>query len=526
VKHREFKEKRSDDSTIVEIVTGSQASNAAADSPLVQVDEDIDIRENNLSGEKLAPVPVELSKETTAKPLAAQQEVDDQQHSDNQQSTGAKAQSSALHSILLFARRLIALMIDQLILTCTFLFLFLSPLITLFYLNAIAPFAVPVPLQAVAFLIWLVFAGVALIFQIFAYCAKFESSHWQATPGKMLMGLRVVDYQKRSISYRGVVLRLIVQLAFNVLLVPLLVSLLVASLFSANNSKASSLEPMVSIFVIAACYIISLFTLRHQTLFDIFTRRIVESGPWSLRNQLKQQRLREAFDIIFGNRKKRDWPLVLCASGSAIALIPTILISLLSGYAISETNQAFRENPDNVRNNQHYLNAHRCFKNVDCIYYVLAGACDAHGDAATSEDVLRKAAIINPKNWLARGQYGLLLEAQGKAKDARRELAKMVELASAGTYFGEGEPWTTPTKESGPFQFGKYGTLSYGDLYLKLGRLSIQLGDYSQAVAYLDKAIEYGCTDSQIYSYRSSAYCALGNTKQAELDKKRSMLGH
>jgi uncharacterized RDD family membrane protein YckC/Tfp pilus assembly protein PilF len=464
---------------------------------------------------------------TTAKPLVPPRVVDDQQVADHHQSAGAKQHSAALPSILLFARRLIALLIDELVLTCIFLFLFVPPLLTLFYLNILAPFAVPVPLQMGAFLIWLVFASVATVFLFFSYCAKFESSHWQATPGKMLMGLRVTNYQGHSISYGGVVRRLVVQLAMNCLLIPCLVSLLVAGIVSINVNTGSFLESVVSVSVIAACYIIALFTLRHQTLFDIFTRRIVEFGPWSLRDQLKRQRLHEAFDIIFGVRKRRDWLLLLCAWGSAITLIPIILILLLSGYAVSETNQAFRENPDNLQKNQHYLNAHRCFKNIDSLYYVMAGICDARGDTSKSGEALRKAAIINPNDWLARGQYGLLLEMQGKAKDAKRELAKMVELASVGTKYGEGEPWDkSSTKESGPFQFGKYGTLSYSDLYLKLGKLSIQTGEYSQAVGYLDRAIEHGCTNPLVYSYRSSAYRALGNTTQADLDKKRSMSGH
>ena len=510
--YEDLKEKQGQDKIVVETASASQA----AECPLVQVDEGISAALADRGGHT-PPVPVAENRDRTLTPL--------EPNPPDPQSGSTHEQPVVPPSILLFARRFAALMIDQVILTCVFSFLFVPPTLALFYFNGIAPLNVPIPLQVILLLVWLVVAVVAIFFLLVSYCAKFESSRWQATPGKMLMGLSVVDDHGKRISYAGVVWRLIIQGFINVWLGPWLAALLISSLVSAKIDISTSFRTSMSVFAVALCYMISLFTIKRQTLFDIATHRIVESNPSPLREHFNRAKLHEAFEITFGPSGKRDWLLLLCACCAAISLIPSLFIVPLVCYSVSETNQAIRESAENVRKNQHYLNAHRWFRNIDSIYYMLAKPLDqAYGDSDRAAEYYRKATIIEPNDWLVRGDYGMLLDSQGKVKEAKRELAKMVDLASKGIRWGEGEHWDkSPTREEkGPFHFGKYGTLSYGDLYLKLGKLSIQLGEYTDAIAYLDKAIENGRTDSDVYLSRSSAYRALGNITQAELDKKKA----
>jgi uncharacterized RDD family membrane protein YckC len=95
-----------------------------------------------------------------------------------------------------FWLRLVAWMIDSLILTAAFLIV-LVPLVPVFFRHR--PFEQPVPGPgAMIFVLW--FWGLNLV-GIWLYFALFESSTWQATPGKRALSLFVTDMQGRRISF-------------------------------------------------------------------------------------------------------------------------------------------------------------------------------------------------------------------------------------------------------------------------------------------------------------------------------------
>jgi uncharacterized RDD family membrane protein YckC len=95
-----------------------------------------------------------------------------------------------------FWLRLIAWIIDELILNAALL-LVAVPLAPMFFHRG--PFHQPVGRsEAVVFFFW--FLSLSFI-GIWLYFALFESSTWQATPGKRALGLFVTDIQGRRISF-------------------------------------------------------------------------------------------------------------------------------------------------------------------------------------------------------------------------------------------------------------------------------------------------------------------------------------
>lgn len=95
-----------------------------------------------------------------------------------------------------FWLRLLAWIIDRLVLSAAFL-LVLMPLVPVFFRHRPFEHSMHGPVTAVLTL-W--FIAVQLV-GVWLYYALFESSSWQATPGKRALGLFVTDMQGRRISF-------------------------------------------------------------------------------------------------------------------------------------------------------------------------------------------------------------------------------------------------------------------------------------------------------------------------------------
>lgn len=96
-----------------------------------------------------------------------------------------------------FWLRFVAYIIDGLILSAVILVL-MFPLVPVFFRNGM-PVGQPEALPALlVFMGWTWLLG---IFGVWIYYALFESSTWQATPGKRVLGLYVCNLQGRRISF-------------------------------------------------------------------------------------------------------------------------------------------------------------------------------------------------------------------------------------------------------------------------------------------------------------------------------------
>lgn len=95
-----------------------------------------------------------------------------------------------------FWLRFVAWIIDSLIMSAAFLIV-LVPLVPVFFRHR--PFEAPMPgPAAMVFMFWF---WVVNVVGVWLYYALFESSSWQGTPGKRVLGLFVTDMQGRRISF-------------------------------------------------------------------------------------------------------------------------------------------------------------------------------------------------------------------------------------------------------------------------------------------------------------------------------------
>jgi uncharacterized RDD family membrane protein YckC len=190
---------------------------------------------------------------------------------------GADAEAKPL-SYAGFLPRLYAAMIDAALVGLAE-GLLLLPLV---FLAALSP-AVPVLYS----LVTVVVAG--------AYFVFFESSRFQATPGKLSLGLKVTDLRGERISLKRGAVKIVVQyLLYGLIFV---IGLMSAGLFIAPDMKsdfhkvplssdfASSILPSLVPILLGnllyfACFVLLVFSDRKQTVFDRLTGRVV----WSTRS--------------------------------------------------------------------------------------------------------------------------------------------------------------------------------------------------------------------------------------------------
>lgn len=110
-------------------------------------------------------------------------------------------------------RVVLALVIDQLFLLALFAFLLCPPMLgsqgnlLSQTIGSIGIF----PVHNIATANMVFSAAECILLQAFLYCARFESSVWQTTPGKLLMGIRICDQEGEPLTFAGSAGRLVGQ---------------------------------------------------------------------------------------------------------------------------------------------------------------------------------------------------------------------------------------------------------------------------------------------------------------------------
>jgi flagella basal body P-ring formation protein FlgA/uncharacterized RDD family membrane protein YckC len=182
-----------------------------------------------------------------------------------------------------FARRTAATIIDWFWLNAIILLVLLPPIIvvTLYHLCGWLPeFLGPDPGPS---MVWI--AGICgLIGPIllnWLYYAVFESSKYAATPGKLILGLKVTDVNGQPFSFwSSSQKQLLTTLLFGI---PIFLNAVVSYVCSKANLKGMEIYLYVSaaaIFLVPAVgYLMALFDKRHQTIYDKMVARIVSVEP-------------------------------------------------------------------------------------------------------------------------------------------------------------------------------------------------------------------------------------------------------
>jgi len=314
----------------------------------------------------------------------------------------------------LLLRRTIALAIDQVICTAIVALMTVPPLFVWFYLDSGAPLEISNVAGPVFRAIAACIALCGIFVQLFFYCAKFESSQWQATPGKLIMGLRVTDIAGNKMSFGSVSDRLIKQsLLFSGIA-------LVSSYLLAFIWPKSQLD--CGLFAVGICFVMSLFSRRGQTLVDICTRRIVAVDNWSLRKTSWQSMLKSVPKILLQTQDgKRDKLIAVGASITAINALLAVLTMAITAYAMSEANKApwqtiYASKPvdaSKIVQDSHYSNATRLFRSPGTIYFMGKN--------------WRKASLTL-QGWLPHYKYALELEARKELTAAAREMSQAIAL--------------------------------------------------------------------------------------------------
>lgn len=141
-----------------------------------------------------------------------------------------------------FGRRLVAHVIDHVIVALAAV-LVLAPVTGATLLFGV----IETVRESPAALIGLVFSAIGIVAAaaagVWVYSAGFESSSWQATPGKRLMGLIVTDEQGRRITF--------------------------------SRASVRYFAKWVSALALHLGYVIALFTARKQTLHDLLASTLV-----------------------------------------------------------------------------------------------------------------------------------------------------------------------------------------------------------------------------------------------------------
>jgi tetratricopeptide (TPR) repeat protein len=429
-------------------------------------------------------------------------------------------------------KRTAAAAIDQIICLSAGLFMAAPPALVLNYLFCQAPtnltLALPPWLKYTVALLCILCAIAGTRFWSLLYCIRFESSDWQATPGKLLMGLTVTDIQGNQISRKSAVKRISVQYLTFCLLTAL--GFVGYQLTSANFGSNVLLEIFLPLIPLFACFLAALFNEKGQTVFDFLAQRLVEDQNWSFSATATKPKLkagaREATKIILKNSRGRyDWFLLGCSVWSLVSAMASAAIFILVINAFSEldqiplhsTSQSATENnnnssaDENLAGNEHYRAASRYFRDPGLLYYYRAElAGDSHFGKT---DNLRRAAMLSDKDWQIHNALANIYLAQNQPQQAANELERSCRLRSQNKYLLKQGPLYIEVEP----QAGHGEQLNLDQQYLKLGKLYNSLGRHKEAIAALDKAISTNPNATK-YKARAAVYEALGEKARAQSD--------
>lgn len=308
-----FKEKRSQKKSAAKIVTGTEAvvqsnedSGERSDRPDANCDEDPHSKStalllNKSNVQSIYEEKPERVARNDSTGAVASNTASNTARNTTSSTAGKKIESRlAVETITLagtdkpveyagFARRAIALGLDQII-VFALQWLFFGPALLSILYN-----------EYVGWTLTAVVAISAFVMQYWIYTAFFEHSKWQATPGKFLVGLSVTDLEGKQLSFWRSSLRLLIQYVV-LLVVTIGFAVLNGVAIGYCNAKWKTNLPVdrgaISyIFALYFGYCFVLFTKKKQTLFDKATRRVVVFQPGYSNSQ--QMTIFECFKSSF-----------------------------------------------------------------------------------------------------------------------------------------------------------------------------------------------------------------------------------
>jgi uncharacterized RDD family membrane protein YckC/tetratricopeptide (TPR) repeat protein len=168
--------------------------------------------------------------------------------------------------------RAFALLIDQVIFTIVFLLPALMLLATAF--TPVTPLMITSGILVVCALLF------SYVMQTWLYPAWFEASSLGGTPGKFLLGLRVVNKKFERLTFKQASIRMTVQF-FIMSVGTIIFGLLFGVLTVLVNRSFSAFSTNSELLVVALCMCCVLFNKRKQTLIDLVTGRYVIHAPTS-----------------------------------------------------------------------------------------------------------------------------------------------------------------------------------------------------------------------------------------------------
>ena len=338
----------------------------------------------------------------------------------------------------------------------------------------------------------------------FVYCAKFESSKWQATPGKLICQLEVVDEKDKPLTYTGARKRIWLQ---SIILTAVATGGCLAYVGLAFLWPNKTLEQLAPIIPILACYLAALFTANGQTVFDIVSRRIVRRADSSG----SRFRLKDMISVLFtkSNGKRDVWTTMVtaCASVSALILVP---IACTLPYSFGEARMAASESRGrkSLLSNRHLVNARANFREVGLLYY----ACAEFVPSADEKlDSLRLATLASPKLIAIHSGYGNALAQSGKYGEAIEQFKKALSLQESESSERGGGIFISP-----PACIGD--NLEASELWVKLADCYLRSNKPAAALDAANRALALELS-TQALKLRAQSHAALGNKIEAARDE-------
>ncbi len=337
-----------------------------------------------------------------------------------------KSDDEKIDRLSLFLLRSAAFVIDQVL----FIFLAalslvpvlsLSAIVDLGYLQNFAPW-LTLPASTPLLFLLAVLAGLFFFF-LWYYPCRFESSQWRGTFGKHVMGLKCTFSNGERLHFWQVTWRLILQ-GFTVILFAQVAWIMSLPPLHTWLAVPQDCMNLIALSILFIPYMVSLFTVKGQTLIDLCTERVVKKHS---NTRLNFDLLKELFGIlVFGHArtsKIERYALNTLAVGWIASFC--ILISALFALPVCLLKVAELAKSHNAASLEQYRKT-ALFKRLDLVYYLIADA--AQSDHKFCEDSLSKAIMLHPHchtYWYWRAHHRV---AENRYSDALADVSEAIRI--------------------------------------------------------------------------------------------------
>lgn len=347
-------------------------------------------------------------------------------------------------------------------------------------------------------LLCLIAVSCAFAFLLFYYPCHFESSDWQGTLGKYILGLRCSSVSGQRQTFGQVARHLLLQM----LIVGLLLSIvslvmsgtagdLIGSVASSHSVSPAVLSMqrgtgLLAVVFLLAPYLMALLTPRKQTLADVMTGRLVRSEDSRAKlffpiNSLPSNiwRFKRAGSVLL--LALWAFPMTVCIS--AFLALPVCMLKVEQLATAADSNALRQYNRDSL------------FSRLDLIYGLLSygfggsassmRSAGSGGSADFRRHCLSIAIMLNPDRYFYWDWQAQIHYAEKQYKEALADISQSIQLydKSSATIplqsmFGTFRVQVVPEKD-----------IDEGSLYSMRASVYQQLGDSVAASENLTRAI-------------------------------------